>query len=123
MEWRELRGQQGWGWGRWFEERGWEEAQALSLPLVSLALSNGQSLGVGVPGTTGEGSPFSRYSAMPTTLVHIKPPRVWPLTCAACVRLSSLQAALVCGTLCLGSRVSGQSTIRWQHDKLDWGRG
>lgn len=53
---------------------GGEEAQALNLALVSLVLSNGQSLGIGVQGTTGEGPPFSRNSAMPTALVHTNPP-------------------------------------------------
>ena len=46
---------------------GGEEAPASSLALVCLALSNGQSLGTSVPGTTGQGSFFFRSSALPTS--------------------------------------------------------
>lgn len=67
MEWRGLGGQQRWGQRRRFEEGGGEEAQVSSRAPVSLALSTGQSLGIGVPGTTGEGAPFSRNSGMPTS--------------------------------------------------------
>lgn len=46
---------------------GGEEAWALSLALVSLALSSGQNLGIGVPWTAGEGSAFPRNSTMPSS--------------------------------------------------------
>lgn len=67
VEWRGLGGQQRWGQRRRFEEGVGEEAQVSSRAPVSLALSTGQSLGIGVPETIGEGAPFSRNSSMPTS--------------------------------------------------------
>ena len=61
---------------------GGEEAWAPSLALVSLALSNGQSPGIGLPGTTGQGVPPSPGTApCPPALVPTDLPLPWPLTC------------------------------------------